>query len=110
MKPKISGLLGLARRAQKLAVGLDDLSASMANKRCRLVLIANDCSENSTKKANSLCSHYKVASIEIDASKSQLGSILGLPEVAAIGICDKGFTKAIMNELDNMEVNKWDIR
>ena len=91
---KLLGLLGMARRANRLAAGVEDIVSAAAKGKCRAVLIASDISENSLKKLTNSCEYYKVEIHGISYTKEELGSALGLAAVGAVGINDAGFYKA----------------
>ena len=63
MNNKAMGLLGLAARARKIVSG-EVVLTSIQNHSAKLVVIANDASENTKKKYVDKCTYYNVSEIE----------------------------------------------
>lgn len=98
MNEKVTGLLGIAARARKLAVG-DTLLLAVRQKKAKLVLLAADCSANSQKKIQDKCRFYGVPCILI-ASAAQLSEAIGQPHRIAAAILDEGLAAGIRRVLE----------
>ncbi len=102
MNRKVCSLLGLAMRAGKLKIGEDAVLQAIRGQQAQLVLIAGDCSANTTKKVTDKCKFYHVV-YRIYATRAQLGPCIGQDERVSIAILDKGFAKAIIQQIDTEE-------
>ena len=56
---KVSGLLGIAARARKVATG-DSVMAAIRQNKAKLVLLCTDCGSNAQKKIQDKCRFYGV--------------------------------------------------
>lgn len=97
-KEKVLQLLGLVMRAGKLVTGEDTTIRSIQNKQAKVVLIAKDTGENTTKRVTDKCEFYQVPMIQ-DFTQEQISHALGKPRVVC-AVTDPGFAKKI-NELIN---------
>jgi ribosomal protein L7Ae-like RNA K-turn-binding protein len=100
MKDKIFKLVGLARRAGKVAIGMSMLEKMIRRKKVVLILIAEDATKNTIDKVLSLkpaCSH------RIFGTKNEWGKTFGREEVAVLGILDPNFAKGILLNFDAEE-------
>lgn len=100
MKDKIFKLVGLARRAGKIAIGMSMLEKMIRRKKVVLILIAEDTTKNTIDKILSLkpaCSHL------IFGTKDEWGKIFGREEVAVLGILDPNFAEGILLNFDTEE-------
>lgn len=95
---KALNLIGMGKKAGYVAVGETASVISINKKKAKLIILANDASENTFKKFQNL-SKSKEIKIFIVFSKSELGSILGKEYVSTITINDENFSKAILNKL-----------
>ena len=94
MNPKFLSYLGLAQRARKLATGEDIVLKSIRSGSAKLVIIAQDASENTKKKFYDKCSYFKVPIIET-CSRYELGGSIGKDERVILAIEDAGFAKLV---------------
>ncbi|OCN05672.1 50S ribosomal protein L7ae [Erysipelotrichaceae bacterium MTC7] len=92
----IYGTLGIANVARKLAYG-ETLIEKIRAKKCYLVLIAEDASDNTKKKIMDKCEYYNVKYI-VDGSSAALSNAIGRANVKAVGILDRGFANSIMKK------------
>ena len=71
-------MIGLAKRAGKLAIGTDAvLNAVRVLKGSAIVMIASDASPRTTKQITDKCSFYGVTLVSLDADRSALAAALG---------------------------------
>ncbi len=91
MNSKAAGLLGLAARARKIVSG-ESVLAGIQNKSAKLVLIAQDASDNTKKRFTDKCTYYNVEFIFVDTS-AELNQAIGTQNRKVIAVTDEGFAK-----------------
>lgn len=91
-------IVGLAYRARKCVTGEDTIVQHIRNKNVKLVLIANDISEQTKKKYTDKCKTFHVPYIEVD-DRVTLGNAIGKSERVAIAILDEGFATKLQSLL-----------
>ena len=96
MNDKVISLLGLAERAGKIASGEFAAEKAVKTGKARLIIVAEDASDNTKKKFSDMCKYYQVPS-----QKELLGHGIGKEFRASLAVLDGGFAKAIEKQLDN---------
>ena len=97
--------IGLMKRAGALIPGADGIyDAARAGSLIRLILLASDAGPNTKKGLLNAKDECGAPMIELDATKAQLGAILGQKECAAAAITDTGFAKALCEKLGYAEL------
>lgn len=91
MNNKAMGLLGLAARARKIVSG-EGVLTSIQNRSAKLVLIAEDASENTKKKYVDKCTYYNVEFDFVETS-AELNQAMGTLNRRVIAVTDEGFAK-----------------
>lgn len=92
MSADITGLLGLCRRAGKLAIGFDAAAAAIKKRTASAVLTAQDVSPKTAKELRFLAAGTEIPVIPLPLSKEQIGAALGLLKpVGALAVTDPGF-------------------
>ena len=100
---KILSLAGLARRAGKAVSGEFSAEEALKKGKARLVILAEDASENTKKKFADRCAYRRTELISY-GSKASLGQALGQEERAVLAITDEGFAAAVLKAFhDNKE-------
>lgn len=99
---KIFSLFGLAARANKLASGEFQTETAVKNQTARLVVVAEDASENTKKLFRDKCSFYKIPFL-LKGTKEELGRAIGKEFRASIAILDAGFAEAVMKKVNQRE-------
>ncbi len=93
---KTLGLIGLAHRAGKIAVGRQAVLETLASGRARLLLFTTDAPEKLvqqyTEKSESLC-----PVVHINATRSDLGIQLGRRDVVVVAILESSFVQGILS-------------
>jgi len=108
MTHKALSRLGLAQRAGKLVSGEDGVLKAIRRGQARLVILAEDASENTRKKVADKCQSYGIPLLT-GFSRQALGSAAGKHERVMFAITDQGFadmiaaTWAQLSEVDNIE-------
>ncbi len=91
-------LLGLTRRAGKLAVGEEAAAQAAQEHRARLILLAADAGETTAVRTMRLDSE-KLPVVTVAADGETLGAAVGFARVAAVAVCDLGLADAICRRL-----------
>ena len=89
---KTLSTLGLAYRAKKLVLGEEVLN-QISN--VKLIIIANDISENSRERFLKKCNFYNIEYIDRFTS-SEISNALGKNNVKVVGITDEGFKESLL--------------
>ena len=92
---KLQGLVGLARNAGRVIIGVDNIYDACDRGTCSLIITAADAAANTVKKARNISKLYEVPIEESGLAKEELGRAIGYSEAAVIGIAHRGFAKAI---------------
>ncbi|MBR3290541.1 MAG: ribosomal L7Ae/L30e/S12e/Gadd45 family protein [Clostridia bacterium] len=96
MNDRVTGLLGLARRAGKVAVGYDAALSAVRDGKGFIGLCACDLSPKSRKEWLFSVSPTSVPIRTLPLTKDSLGAVLGVHKpVGIITVCDEGFARAI---------------
>lgn len=95
---KLLALLGLARRAGRLAVGFSAVEMEVRGSRKVLVVAASDMGASQKSKVNRF---ENLAGLIDDALTSeQMADAFGRNKLAIIGVSDSGFVKGIKKLID----------
>ncbi|MEY8517812.1 ribosomal L7Ae/L30e/S12e/Gadd45 family protein [Lachnospiraceae bacterium 29-84] len=99
---RILSLLGLAKRAGKIASGEFSTERAVKSGQAHLVIVSNEASENTQKMFRNMCEFYKVP-MYLYAQKESLGHALGKGFRASLAVLDEGFASSIKEKLENAE-------
>lgn len=91
---KALSLLGLARKAGKIAAGEFSTEKAVKGGAAFMVFISTDASENTKKKFRNMCEWHKVPIICM-ADMEKLGRSIGCGDRSSLAVLDQGFAKAI---------------
>jgi len=100
--------LGLAMRAGKLASGEEPVLKAIRSGEAKLVILAQDASDNTEKKLTDKCESYQVPLV-IGFTRYELGGAVGKPERVMFAVTDQGFAQMIAggfvqhSEVENIE-------
>jgi ribosomal protein L7Ae-like RNA K-turn-binding protein len=89
--------LGMAQKAGKIASGDVAVKTALKKGKARLLLIAEDTSENSKKELINLASQMGVKVVE-GLNKLNIGWAIGKAKRSSIVVLDKNFVKMILKE------------
>ena len=95
---KIMSLIGLAMKAGKIASGEFSVEKAVKTGKARLVIVAEDSSNNTKKNFSNMCSYYEVPYYFL-GSKIELGNAIGKEFRASIAILDENLAKAIKKQI-----------
>lgn len=99
MNERMKSLLGLARRAGRLAAGDAEVESLMKKRKGFLLLVAED-APGAQKKYLRWAEDLGIEAIVV-GQKADLGSAIGLSPRAAVLVLDQGFAKGIL------EARRW---
>ncbi len=95
---KVLSLIGLATKAGKAASGEFSAQKAVKSGLARVVLVAEDASDNTKKMFVNMCTYYKVP-VYFYSDKETLGAAMGKMYRASVAVTDEGLGKAIENRL-----------
>ena len=103
-RDRVLSMLGMAAKAGKIESGEFSTEKAVKGGRGRLVIVAEDASDNTKKMFTNMCKYYKVPFV-VFGTKEELGHWIGKAYRASICILDEGFAKAVLKKINlNMEV------
>ena len=100
---KVLSLLGLAKKAGKLKGGEYCVETEVKKGRAKLVIVAEDASDNTKKSYTDMCSFKKVPLI-FYGNKDSLGKCIGCEERAAVVLTDEGFANAVNKQISQKDI------
>ena len=92
--------LGLAKRAGKVIPGYRTCAALLGRGTIFLIIVAEDASNNTKDKFESLCSRYQVPCV-IYGSSDLLSEAAGVWGISVFGIADKNIADVMIKETGN---------
>jgi ribosomal protein L7Ae-like RNA K-turn-binding protein len=98
-------------RAGKLKIGEDAVLQAVRSQNAKLVIVANDASQATSKKIQDKCLFYGV-SLRKYGFRDEIGACIGKDSRVLIACIDEGFAKAMIklldieNEVDSIEERK----
>ena len=95
-----AGVLGLAKRAGKIEIGEESVSAVVRLCKARLILSASDASENSKEHARNLAGEVGAVCAELPYDKAFLGALLGRGSPGIMAMTDLGFALSFIEKLN----------
>ncbi len=103
---KLLGMLGLAKRAGKVSTGTFICEKAIKSKTAKLVILAEDASDNTAKAINDACSYCNVRLIRC-STKADLGHAVGAQaDRAVVCVNDNNFAKAILDIYNKLVQNR----
>lgn len=99
---KVLGTLGLAMRAGSIACGEFLTEEAIRSGKAKLVIVAEDASDNTKKKFRNSCRYYRVP-FALFGSKETLGKAVGKEFRASMAVLNPGFAASIGKNLDMEE-------
>lgn len=100
MNDRVLSFLGLCRRAKKLVIGAEVTEESVRLGKSRLVLYADDASQNSLKKVLRACETQGVDAVCVNRGKDALSRALGRL-CAVLSVEDSGFAAKLLEMIDS---------
>jgi len=90
-------LLGLARRAGAVELGVASARQAVRDGRARLVILARDAAPTQLAKVERLAKAREVPLLRVDEA-AVLGSAVGMGPVAAVAVTRRTFARAIIDK------------
>ena len=100
MKSKVLSLMGFAKKSGNLVSGVNTCSFNMAKGKVKLVILAEDISENSEKKIMKDVRKYGVDHIKYCAAE-ELSHATGAEGRTVFAVLDENFADALKREIEN---------
>lgn len=98
---KVLNFLGLCKRAGSLVTGEDGALGAARSGEARLVMLASDAAENTSKKAGFYAETCGVILVRLPYDKDTLGDMLGRRVCAVMAITDKNFARSFLEKLSS---------
>ena len=95
MPNKLTGLLGLARRAGALSLGHDAAEGALLGGKAKLCILAEDASERLKEEMTRTAQRANTAIACTPYSKIELSKSIGTKPIAVFTVDDEGFASAI---------------
>ena len=102
---KFLSLLGLCKRAGKLAAGEVAAEQAVRGKQAYFLILSEDASKNTKKKFRNSAAYYELPLAEI-GTKEELGRAIGVDMRSIIAITEEGFAKKLKQLADDIIENR----
>jgi ribosomal protein L7Ae-like RNA K-turn-binding protein len=99
MKDPVLSMLGLAQKAGKVVSGEFATEKAVKEQKAKLVMVAEDASDNTKKLFTDKCGYYGCGLI-LYGTKETLGQAMGRQFRASLAICDENFAAAIIKKME----------
>jgi len=99
MKKKVDSYLGFAAKSRNLVSGYHTCLHAMKQKKLKLLILAEDLSENTVKKMVKMANESNIP-IRIYGGSEELSKVTGSRERGIFGIIDVNFADVILKEID----------
>lgn len=100
MRNKIDSYLGFAKRSRNLVTGYNTCLAGLKSRKIRLLILAEDVAENTTKKFTDQTKYHNIP-LRFYGTKDELSQLTGEVDKGVFGITDSHFAQIICKELDS---------
>ena len=97
---RLSGSLGLCRRAGKLVMGFDMTVEAIQKGSAECVLLSCDCSERTARNIKRIAEENGTEIYILPLTMDEIGYAVA-KRVGVLTVCDSGFSKKIKELLDN---------
>ena len=99
---KLSAYMGFCARARQLQTGYNTCLSLMDKGKVKLLLLAEDLSDNTKKKMSDKCKTKEIA-YRIHGTIDFLSRITGKSDKGIFAITDSNFAKVIKEEIDRIQ-------
>lgn len=96
---KALNYVSLARKAGRVELGEEPVGAAARAQKARLVIVAEDASDHTVRRAKSFVSGTDQQCVQVPFSKALLGQAVGRQELALAAITDPALALAFMKAL-----------
>lgn len=104
-RSKTESYMGFAARARKLFTGYNTCVFMAEKRRLKLLILAEDLSENSREKMVKAANQYRIP-YRIYGNMQDLSHIAGTEGKGIFGIADENLANAILSEIDRQSSEK----
>ncbi|MBR5152564.1 MAG: ribosomal L7Ae/L30e/S12e/Gadd45 family protein [Clostridia bacterium] len=94
MNPKFWGMLSLAMRAGKLAVGEDKATEATRGGKACLLILSQDAGNNTEKKVTDMAAFRNIPILR-PADRVRIGQAIGKEFAVALAVTDAGFAEQL---------------
>jgi ribosomal protein L7Ae-like RNA K-turn-binding protein len=105
VEKKVFSYIGLAAKAGSLSSGEFMTEKTVKEGKGKLVIVAEDASNNTKKMFTNMCTYYKVP-IYFFGEKTKLGHAIGKEFRASLVLLDKGLADAVEKQLNMFNNDK----
>ncbi|MDY6325262.1 MAG: ribosomal L7Ae/L30e/S12e/Gadd45 family protein [Catonella sp.] len=102
---KAFGYLGFAAKAGRVTSGEFLIEKAIKQKDAKLLLVAEDASDNAKKEMTFIAEKYNVP-MRLYGTKEKLGKAIGKNLRACVLIFDEGLAEAVLHEIDGENTGK----
>lgn len=95
MDDRLLSLLGLARRAGRLALGSDAAQKAALSGRCSLILFSSDLSPRTARSVRAAAGRRNVKTAALRATMDEIGAAVG-KRTGVLAVNDTGFAKKLL--------------
>lgn len=99
-RKKVLNLLGLAKKAGKVASGEFSTEKAVKSGKASLVIVSEEASDNTRKMFANMCTYYKIP-ICFFGTKDELGHALGQEMRASLAVLDAGFAGTMVKQMNS---------
>ena len=102
MNRKVISYLGFAKKSGNLVTGVNTCTFAMAKHKVKLMILAEDISENSEKKIMKEIRKHGVKYVKY-GTIDEMSHAVGSSGRSVFAVCDKNFSDVILNEINREE-------
>ena len=96
---KARNYLSLARKAGRIELGEEPVGAAARAQKARLLVVAQDASDHTWRRAKSFVSGTDQQCIRVPYTKQEIGEAIGRQELALAAITDPALALAFLKEM-----------
>lgn len=99
MIDKLISMISMCQKSGKLLSGEENCENSIRSKKAKIIIVANDASDNTKKKFRNSSEYYHIP-LYLFMTKEELGKITGKKIRAVLTVNDESFSKQIIKLFD----------
>lgn len=97
----ILSMIGLARKAGNVVSGEFSTEKAIKERKARLVVVADDASDNTKKLFTNKCTYYNIP-LYFYSDKDNIGRALGYEIRTSLAVTDEGFANALVKKFQTI--------
>lgn len=90
---RLMQLLGMARRAGKIAQGFDATAEALTRRTANEVFVAADCAARTQRNIQRIANEANATVFCLNCTREQLGRAIGCPPTGVLALLDRGFAQ-----------------